>query len=290
MSRPLLACVLLVTSACAASGSRDGFDEQQKPADPGAQQGSQPPADLGKQAAPSTDPPPEVAEVFGHSSSTLYKLDPVTKSVTEVGDFKGCGPVIDIALDEKSTLIAASYQALYKVDKATADCTEIAKGSYPNSLSFVPKGTVDPNDEALVGYQDGDYVRIDIDTGKVTKIGALGGSMVSSGDIVSVKSTGKAYLTVKGGSCDTHDCLVEVDPATGKMLKNWGSVEHEKVFGLSFWAGKIYGFDDGGDLFEVTFGTNQLATSPISMTNKPSGLSFWGAGSTTAAPALPTTK
>src|SRR5262245_11152289 len=29
-------------------------------------------------------------EVFGHSAHTLYRLDPLTKEVTVVGDFEGC--------------------------------------------------------------------------------------------------------------------------------------------------------------------------------------------------------
>jgi hypothetical protein len=233
--------------------------------------------------------PAELAEVFGHSADTLYRLDPETKNVSVVGTFAGCSKVIDIALDEASNLYATSFEALYEVDKATAKCTEIAAGtSFPNSLSFVPKGTVDPNAEALVGYEGGDYVRIDVKTGQKSKIGSLGdANLVSSGDVVSVKG-GATYLTVKspktGNACEKLDCLVEIDPATGKILKRWGSIEHANVFGLSFWAGKIYGFDDGGELFEVTFGTTQLATKPIGIPQKPPSLSFWGAGSTTSAP------
>jgi len=285
------ACLLaLLLVGCTAATGRSGFENGDKkegtdqPAPGPAQTGN-----LGQQTPPSNEDPPEVSEVYGHSAGTLYRLDPVTKAVDTVGDFKGCGPVIDIALDEKSTLIAASYQALYTVDKMTAECTELAKGDYPNSLSFVPKGTVDANEEALVGYNDGDYVRIDVKTGATTKIGSIGGSFISSGDIVSVKG-GKTYLTVKGGSCDTHDCLIEVDPKTGKMIKNWGSIEHQKVFGLSFWGGKVYGFDESGKLFEVTFGTNQLATTEIPIPKAPSGLAFWGAGSSTSAPLVEPTK
>ena len=281
----------LLAAACSTATGRSGFDNGDEKKE-GTEQPAPAPGNtgnLGRQTPPSTEDPPEVSEVYGHSAGTLYKLDPVTKSVTVVGDFKGCGPVIDIALDEKSTLIAASYQALYTVDKATADCTEIAKGDYPNSLSFVPKGTVDANEEALVGYDEGDYLRIDVKSGSVTKIGSIGGSFVSSGDIVSVKG-GKTYLTVKGGSCTTHDCLIEVDPKTGKMLKNWGSIEHQKVFGLSFWGGKVYGFAEGGTLFEVAFGTSQLATTVIPIPQAPSELAFWGAGSSTSAPLVQPTK
>lgn len=286
------ALVATVAAGCGSSTARPGFDETPAPADPAATAAPAPSVGFEpKNPAPPAVNPSEVNEIYGHSATTLFKLDPKTNAVTEVGDFDGCTQIVDIALDEASNLFATSNNALYKVDKATAVCTEIAKGSYPNSLSFVPKGTVDATSEALVGYEDANYVRIDTSSGAKTTIGALGGGLKSSGDIVSVKG-GKTYLTVKGtgNTCTTNDCLVEVDPTTGKLVKNWGSIEHHNVFGLSFWGGKIYGFNDGGELFEVTFGTSQLATKIIAMPNKPSGLSFWGAGSSTSAPLVEPTK
>src|SRR3954470_16453961 len=33
---------------------------------------------------------PEVAEVYGNSPDTLYKLDPMTSQVTTIGPFQGC--------------------------------------------------------------------------------------------------------------------------------------------------------------------------------------------------------
>lgn len=286
----LLPFVLLAPLAsCAASSPREGFDtptgdvtqtpETNTPVGDFEDKPATPPGEL-----------PEVNEVFGHSEDTLYRLDAKTKEVAPVGMFDGCASVLDIALDERSNLFAVNYDALYTVDKATAKCTEIARGKYPNSLSFVPKGTVDPAAEALVGYEEGDYVRIDTKTGSKSKIGTLGGNLRSSGDVVSVKG-GKTYLTAKDerkGSCTTFDCLVEVDPATGQLVKNWGSIEHKDVFGLSFWGGKVYGFGREGSLFEVTFGTNQLATTTIPVPNRPANLSFWGAGSSTSAPLVAT--
>ena len=289
--RPLLISALAVTLAgCAGSTERPGFgDETQAPA--GNEPETPAPAatgDFGNEPTPPPPEPPEVHEVYGHSATTLYKLEPATKAVTVVGDFKQCESIIDIALDEKSTLYAVSYDTLYTVDKKTATCTELQSGKFPNSLSFVPKGALDPNEEALVGYEGGDYVRIDVTNGSRSVLGKLDstGKLISSGDIVSVKG-GKTYLTVKGNKgsgCDQTDCLVEVDPQSGKMLKNWGSIEHQKVFGLSFWGGKLYGFDEQGNLFEVVFGSNKVVTTTIPIPQKPAGLSFWGAGSSTAAP------
>ncbi|MBS2016121.1 MAG: hypothetical protein JST00_24785 [Deltaproteobacteria bacterium] len=281
---------LAALSLVACSGSaRTGFENQQ-PEQP-APGNTPPPANTGDfdtNKNPPPPPPPEVNEVFGHSAATLYRLDPKSNDVTTVGDFSGCGPVIDIALDESSNLYATSYEALYTIDKKTAKCTEIGRGSFPNSLSFVPKGTVDAAEEALVGYEGSSYVRIDTKTGKKTTLGSIGSGLVSSGDIVSVKG-GKTYLTVKGTSqCDAKDCLVEVDPKTGAMVKNWGSIGYDNVFGISFWGGKIYGFDETGTLFEVTFSGSSLSTKTIPIPSKPSNLSFWGAGSSTSAPLVST--
>ncbi len=228
---------------------------------------------------------PLVAEVWGQSPDTLYKLDPTTNAVTTVGKFKGVvGGVTDIALDKDSNLYGTSTGSLFHIDKVTAQCTEIASGMYPNSLSFVPAGTVDPVKEALVGYLGAQYIRIDTITGKVTTIGQLSGGYVSSGDVVSVK--GKTYLTAKGANCTSGDCLLEINPKTGDLVKNWGEVSYTKVFGLAFWAGKAYGFTDAGNVFEIDFTMNAITTKKITIPGNLQ-LQFWGAGSTTSAPADP---
>jgi hypothetical protein len=225
----------------------------------------------------------QIAEVYGHSAVTLYRMDPTTKQVTVVGNFQGCSSVIDIALDKDSNLFGTTFDGLYRIDKNTAVCTHIASGGYPNSLSFVPKGTVDPNAEALVGYQGATYVRIDTVTGAITPIGSLQGGLSSSGDIVSVIN-GKTLLTVNGLNCG--DCIVEVNPTTGDMIQNWGPLGYASVFGLAFWAGKAYGFNDAGQLFEIEFGMTNVMATPIPIPSAPPGLSFWGAGSTTSAPPI----
>jgi hypothetical protein len=282
-SSTVCAVVALLLAACSGSPDRAAFEDGAQ-GDGGTGAPSTPGGDLGTgQTSPPPAEEPEVHEVFGHSAKTLYKLEPATNAISVIGAFQGCGQVTDIALDEQSTLYAVSTDTLYTVDKGSAACTKVRSGTYPNSLSFVPKGTLDPNAEALVGYDDGDYVRIDVTTGKVSVVGHLGGGYVSSGDIVSVKG-GKTYLTVKGGGCTANDCLVEVDPVTGSMLQNWGSIGHSSVFGLAFWGGSVYGFSDGGEVFQVTFDGNGITTSNIPIPQKPSNLSFWGAGSSTSAP------
>jgi hypothetical protein len=225
-------------------------------------------------------PPPPVDYVYCHSPSQLYKVDPVAKTMTLVGGFSGGdSSVIDIAIDANSNGFATTFGGVYKLDLKTAALTLVKSGSYPNSLSFVPKGTLDPNVEALVGYNGSTYIRIDTTTGNVTTVGSLTGGYVSSGDIVSV-TNGGTFLTVNGNGCG--DCLLQVDPKTGAMIQNYGSINHGSVFGLAFWAGTAYGFDNAGELFSIGWQNNQLLTTNIPTTPN---LQFWGAGSTTSAPA-----
>jgi hypothetical protein len=236
----------------------------------------------------------QVAEVYGHSATILYRLDPETKSVAVVGTFSGCDDdVIDIALDKDSTLYGTTinrappeepipWGGLWRIDKTTAVCTLVARGEFPNSLSFVPAGTLDPAAEALVGYVGSNYVRIDTGSGQITQIraNALSG-LESSGDIVSVID-GPTLLTVKGDGCLDTDCVVSVDPATGEAQGNLGSAGFDRVFGVAFWAGSLYGFTAAGELFEfVEDDQGGITTTLIPVS---AGLEFYGAGSTTAAP------
>jgi len=216
----------------------------------------------------------------------LYKLDPITHSVTVVGPFQGCSSVIDLAMDKDGQVLGTTFDGLYSIDKLTAQCTLIATGSYPNSLSFLPVGTLDPNDEALVGYFGADYVRIDPQGGGVNTVlaGALTGGSISSGDIVSVE-WGGTYLTIKGPGCD--DCLVQVDPISGQVTQSYGPVGYSQIFGLAYWGGSAYGFTNGGELFQIDFAGGTISTTPINIPAAPADLSFWGAGSSTTAPLVP---
>ncbi len=223
--------------------------------------------------------------MWGHSEDTLYKLDPRSRAVTVVGTLEGC-VLTDLALDADGNMWGTSATALFKVDKTTAKCTPIATGTYPNSLSFVPKGTVDPAVEALVGFEGATYVRIDTTSGEKTAIGSLEAPYESSGDIVSVKG-GLTYLTVKRGpsdQCAVKDCLVEVDPKTGRFIKNFGTLPLADVFGLSFWGGTLYGFTNGGTLIAITASNTGVKTDFVPIPDAPGGLRFSGAGSSTSAP------
>lgn len=261
------AVLLLVLCACA---SKRPFVEE----DAGTTNDSGPftMTDTGSNAPPT--------EVYGQTATTLYRLNPVTKEVTKVGIFDGCIYVNDIAIDRNSTIYGVTGTQLVRIDRGTAKCDVITTGAFPNSLSFVPAGTLDPTSEALVGYEGADYVRIDVNTGNKTKVGKLSGGYTSSGDIVSVIG-GSTYLTVKGNGC--NDCLVQIDAKTGDLAADFGSLGFGDVFGVAFWGGRIYGFANDGTMFEVQIAQGQATSTPIQ-----NGMLMWaGAGSTTSAPLVP---
>jgi len=232
--------------------------------------------------------------VYAHSPDTLYLFDISTKSMTMIGKFSGChapdaGPsqAIDIALDSKSNAYLTTFDGLYSVDLTTAVCTLIKTGvNYPNSLAFVPKGTLDATNEVLVGYQVANYVRIDTTTGVISSVGGLATGYASSGDIVSVQDGG-TFLTVTGNGCSGlgGDCLVQVNPVTGAIIQNYGVVGHAATYGVGYWAGVVYGFDNAGEVFAITGGDGGVATSTL-IIGSDAGYQFYGAGNTTLAPAL----
>jgi len=244
-------------------------------------------------------PPPAPGKVYAHSADTLYLLEPISKQVTVVGMFDGPGSMVDIAIDKTGKMtgsVGISFNgglggALVTVDPTNAHCQELSRG--PNlltSLTYVPEGTLVANAEALVGYADDQYVRVDPATGALTQIGLLnnaasgGTHWISSGDVVSIKDGG-TYLTVKAqnGNTDSRgDRIVEVDPKTCGLVRIIGATGMDDVLGLGYWGGVAYGFTLAGRLIQIDLMTGAGTVIPIP--NAPSDLSFLGAGTTTVAP------
>jgi hypothetical protein len=257
------------------------------------------------------DPPPgDPGEVYGHSDRTLFKLEPISKEVTIVGNFDcitialpGSGEGMwDIALDKDGQMVGSStvlegfqqVNRLVQIDKVNAHCSVITTMPQGiNSLTYVPAGTLDPNNEVLVGFDGATYLRIDPSSGAVTSIGNMNPNPTnqdweSSGDVVSIID-GKTYATVKplgsGTNYPGSDRIVEINPVSGQVVALIGDTTYPKLWGLGFWAGTAYGFSATGQLAAIDLMTG--AASGIPLMDVPSGLAFWGAGVTTAAPIEP---
>lgn len=226
-------------------------------------------------------------------SDRFWTYDPVagTWAGSTLLPTAGCPTLQELAVDPFGVLFATgnTKAALYRVDPSTLTCVQLgaggAAGSYPDAMTFAPRGTLDPSYEVLVGYQpNGDYVRIDTVTGAIETVtpAALGGFTV--GDVMNIGS--KGYVVMTGGSCGTSDCLWEISLATGAKigatpLGNIPSTVHVNALGQ--WAGKLYAYAGPDQAFRVD-PANPAAATPIGGPPGYIQVNYRGAGSRTIAP------
>jgi hypothetical protein len=249
--------------------------------------------------------------IYAHTPNTLYLFEPVTKQLTKIGDFDclAGSPMIDIALDRSGAMYGTSFHKFFSIDPTTAKCTLIKEETvsvyYPNSLSFVPVGTIDPTKEVLVGYIESTfdgktykdtYVRIDTTTGSLTRIGqegdlnppaGIGGKYYDvAGDLIAlINDNNKAFVVVEddkytdAGAASTTNHLAEINPTTGTITKIIGPINQLKTYGFAYWAGKGYGFSEDGRITEINMATGASTT----VLQLEAG-TWYGAGVTTDSP------
>lgn len=238
-------------------------------------------------------PPPSgpVGHLYAHTKDTLYKLDMDAKAFVLIGKFafdKKPDSVTDIAIDRNGTLYATTFKDLFTCGLQDAKCKWLATiptsstfdGTF-NGLTFAPKGTVDPNEDALIGIAaDGtwNHVKFNGSSVSMVKLGQYGDGWLSSGDAFSVEGIG-TYATLKGKG--KSDSLAAVDPTTGKLTAVIGETGVSQLFGFAWWAGVFYAFSNDGNVYTLDVATGQ-ATQVKGIT-VPQGAKWWGAGVSTRA-------
>lgn len=227
-----------------------------------------------------------VGQLYAETATELYRLDLGAKKFELVGKFtfdKNPDDITDIAMDQLGALYACGHKDLYTCDVATAKCKWlIALGQEFNGLTFVPKGTVDPAVDALIGIaQSGDWTKITVSGGKVTLkvLGSYGGKWLSSGDAFSVEGIG-TFATLKTAT-STTDTLASIDPKTGKILQIIGDTGVAKLFGFAWWSGVFYGFSADGGVYTLDVATGKA--TPVKGIATPTGAKWWGAAVSTRA-------
>jgi hypothetical protein len=202
----------------------------------------------------------------------------------------GSCPYLDeIAVDPFGKILAVGNAGknLYQLDPSSVSCTAVGPGNttYPQALSFAPRGTLDPYVEQLVGYgANGDYVRIDTTTGALSLVKAGVFAGYSVGDLVNVGT--KGYVALTGGACGSGDCIWEVSLTTGDKIgaAPIGTLPATKhVTGLGHWGGKLYAFCSPDEVWSIDPATPGAA---VKLGGPPGdvNVAFRGAGSRTIAP------
>lgn len=309
----LVSFALCVATACADSAAIVGVQPQGDDASgdgPSAPDG----VSFGDGGPPDAIQPPQptagiYAIGYPLEQPVLYRYDAPTNVLTEVGPVLtgSCDLVVGLAIDSVGNgyvwcFSDASVEGFFKIDLATGAATLIASptpnlGATVAAMSFVPKGTLDPQEDALVGYaygydygyggccgQPASYVRIDEATGALTVINAegLGPSTIQwPSGMVSVNGGGTFVTypyntTIDGVPCGVTlgpDCILEVDPKTGSVMRNYGRVPGfgAGVAAIAYWAGVVYGFGPNGNggVGIAMYGVEWMGTTPVSTTINP---------------------
>jgi hypothetical protein len=212
------------------------------------------------------DEPIADAPLYAHTSGELYTVDPETGWVTSVGAFRERGTTIkgmvDVAVDAEGRLFGATFDILYRIDPQNGDVSPLCE------VPFAFYALTATDDGSLVGAAESELLMIDPDT-CATRHLARDAGFDTSGDIVGLPD-GYLYWTVLGGR-DKPDQLVRVDPRSG-ATRLIGPVGFDKLFGLAYADGKLYGFSSTGNIIRID---PQNARSALLAST--GDLSWWGA-------------
>ncbi|HEY0253974.1 MAG TPA: hypothetical protein VGC41_20730, partial [Kofleriaceae bacterium] len=205
----------------------------------------------------------------------------------------------DLAVDKDGKMVGITRDKLYSIDTNTGAVTLVKEltGAATNltSLSYVPKDVNDPNSEDILvsANASGDVIQIDPANGTATVLGNYGMSgneqISSSGDIVAVRmlngNVAGVYATVNIGTDRTKDYFAQLDPTSGWKARPIATgTGYGKIFGLGFWAGKFYGFVDGGTGAGTIISLDKDTGKGAVL--KAGTIEWYGAGVTTDAPIL----
>jgi hypothetical protein len=191
------------------------------------------------------------------------------------------GSMTDIAIDRFGVLYGITFDDLHVCEPTSAACYHLAAlPDDSNGLTFVPPGTVEDDDDALIGIAiSGNWRHMQLSGGMVAQVllGSYGVGYSSSGDAFSIEGVG-TFASVDAAA-DPSDMIVEVDPADGTVLQEIGSLTgYTAVYGIAGWQGAIFAFDETGDVLLVnpSDGTFELVNDTLN--------AWWGAAVTTQLP------
>ena len=281
-----LACTVLALAFAACGPSVSGGDDDD---DQDAR------VDAAIDGVPSDGDELDFSRVYAHSGQVLYRLDTTTLMPVEIGPFGITGQSItDIAVDKDDRMIGISLDNVYQINIATGAATLLTSlgGSTPNltSLSFVPMDINNPDSpERLVAATDqGTVLEINPVNGATTSLGSYGtaaaGTIRSSGDIVAITGVGIFATVTIGDTLTDPDYLAQINPTTWSATPLGVGTGFDRIFGVGFWRGRIYGFVDrqtqGGAIVEIDQNTG--AATIVNM----GAVRWYGAGVTTDAPTI----
>lgn len=223
---------------------------------------------------PLPDAEPQPTRMYVHTDTTLYLIDDIGFSLTEIGTFDAPegDRMTDLAITPDGEIYTISKTALYRVDRETANVSFIANidGAMNVGMTFLLDGTL------LATDKSGGVRKIDPQSGVVTELGSFGSGYATAGDLVAVADGSMYAISDEGpmGNEDVNNVLVTIDPETGLFIESIGQIGFGRVFGSAVANNRIYAFTDEGHVIEIN------PVNGVGTLRKTYDIGFWGAGVT----------
>lgn len=180
----------------------------------------------------------------GFGPSALWLVNPSPSGgdylIGTVQASDGSQPVItDIALAPNGTLYGISFSTMYLLDRQTALATSVGNGLGASNVNAL---VCDSGGNLFAATTNGDFGKVNPQTGSAAFIGSYGNGYTSSGDLA-FGPGGALYASVKAPNT-LNDVLVVANPSTGSAaaVNPGGNLGFRNVYGLSFFRGVLYGF------------------------------------------------
>ncbi len=206
-----------------------------------------------------------VCQVYAHTSSTLYLVDPFLGTRTSLGSVPG---LFDFDTAPDGALYGISSSALFRYDDVGATWDRIGSLSTTgtaNGFAIDSRGTA----YATAGNN---VYEVDLLTGATSLIGGMGSGFVSSGDCV-VNKDDTLYMTSNHSSGGDTLIRIDADTGVGTAIGNTG---FGSIYGLTAAWGTLFGFTGSGDVISI-----DAATGAGRRLHGFSGASWYGAASST---------
>jgi hypothetical protein len=187
-------------------------------------------------------------EFFGHSGSTLYRVDPFQRTATQVG--ADLPNLQDIDTHPDGTLYGVTFDGLYRLPEGGTNWENV--GAFGTTVDDPNGLAVDSRGDVYVTGQDKLY-RIDTATGAAEMVGTIEGDSAdapayySSGDCV-INKRDTLYMTSKHIEGEDTLLIVQANDAGAQEV---GPMGFDRVFGLTAAWGNLYGLTFDGEVIEI---------------------------------------
>jgi hypothetical protein len=226
-------------------------------------------ADSDTSTADASDGMVSARAIYASTQTQLYRIDPtslvetlVMPLCTNVGGFQ----VSDFAVSSSGDVVVADLAstAFHRAD-ATGNCTFVTNLMVRlYAMTYVPPGVLGPTEVLLGAGDDDGLYRVDPTTGVMQLVGSLGGQV---GDLVWTGT--QLLLTRQTGATFS---LFVIDPSTGATTATVGDTSFDKVYGLVWSNGALFGFTNMNGTLELDPATG----APIRQ--RPTAALWYGAG------------